>query len=187
MGLNLEKDTYRERSEFGENAHGKVGTKPPVFETGLTLQRLMAKNIADIAIDDCLDGDRDEELIVQLVRDQMEYLKHNKGAKRIVHTLKIDIKVASIAYHSKNINPHFKAPTPAAVVKAQELIERFVKAVWDVDPEMKITMECTVLSQQKFSCVPSLKPEDARVDYQGQHLENKAIPVVLSEEDFKDM
>ena len=56
-------------------------------------------------------------------------------------------------------------------------MEKFVKAVWDVSPDMKIVVEASVTTTQNLNLVPSLKPSDPRVSFQGCHCDAACVLV----------
>ena len=115
----------------------------------------------------------------------MRILKHDTHhGQAQIECIKIDIKPATRAYHSREIYPPHDLSELDADKAASEFND-FVEKAREIKASIKFTVECTVLEEEKLNRVPALwtRAGVSGVMFQSCHLARekgaRAIPVML--------
>ena len=131
-----------------------------------------------ITIDDVGDKTRTWDSALRILAHDT----HHGNAK--IECIKIDLKPATRAYHSREIYPPHDLSELDADKAASEFND-FVEKAREIKASIKFTVECTVLEEKKLERVPALWTHAGvqGVRFQACHLarENgaRAIPVML--------
>ena len=163
-------------AEFEEGADGKIDFA--FAGAGELTEEGLASMPDRITIDDVGDKRRTWDSALRILAHDTRH----GNAK--IECIKIDLKPATRAYHSREINPAQDLSKLDADRAASELNE-FVEKAREIKPSIKFTVECTVLSEEKLKRVPALwTPAGVQgVRFQACHLAHetgaRAIPVML--------
>ena len=148
-----------EYAEYQEGPDGKIDTK--LMDEGNLSVEGLSKMPASVILDDIGDTRTWSNALKVLEYDT------NQGQKKI-KAVKIDIKPATKAYHSKSVYPPQDIP-PEDAYRAAIEINDFVEAARDIRPDINFTVECTVLDIEKLERVPALT---VGTKFQACHLAN---------------
>ena len=165
-----------EYAEFQEGSNGKIDTN--LTDARQFTAEGLSKMPARIILDDV--GDK------RTWGNALQILKHDteQGQKKI-KCIKIDIKPATKAYHSKSVFPPQDISLEDANAAAIEINE-FVGEARHISPDINFTVECTVLERAKLQRVSALH-EKKGVRFQACHLADgeeqgaAAIPLQLDQ------
>lgn len=154
-----------EYAEFQEGPDGKIDTK--LTETGQFTAEGLSKMPASVILDDV--GDK------RTWSNALQILKHDtEQTQKKIKSVKIDIKPATKAYHSKSLFPPQDISSDDAYAAAIE-INKFVEEARRIRPDINFTVECTVLETSKLQRVPALH-EMPGVSFQACHLADEEKP-----------
>ena len=154
-----------EYAEFQEGPDGKIDTK--LTDEGKFSAEGLSKMQACVILDDVGDKRTGSNAFKILEYDTEQEQKKIK-------CIKIDIKPATKAYHSKSFYPPQDISPEEAYTVALE-INDFVEAARDIRPDINFTVECTVLETSKLQRVPALH-EMPGVSFQACHLADEEKP-----------
>ena len=154
-----------EYAEFQEGPDGKIDTK--LTDEGQFTAEGLSKMPACVILDDV--GDK------RTWSNALKILEYDTEQKqKKIKCVKIDIKPATKAYHSKSFFPPQDISPEDAYAAASE-INKFVEEARHIRPDINFTVECTVLETSKLQRVPALH-EMTGVRFQACHLADKEKP-----------